>query len=391
MTADASDREAIETLGQRLDQIRDALPAEIAPQLLTVLEQVRAAVDRLRTGDSPQPEAEYDVVRRSIEAMQDLLRNATPESGEPEAPGEDAFILPDLIDASMFMEFLSDQRLRLQELERAILEFEKGDENALAEVKREIHTLKGEAGVLGMDDMQAICHALEDNIEENDIGPAFADRLLEIRDWLAAALDSYAEFQRPTPRAEEMIAGLESGSGAMVPPEEPEAGSPDVSEEMESDEVPTEPVLSVERDGDTVALVGDFLTEANEGLAKVDETLIEAEQSEAGEEDVNRLFRVFHTIKGVASFLELEDVTALAHSTETMMNAVRDGQLELRGEILDLVFDSTAMIRSMLDLIRQAFYEKGSSKGICCVGHARLICNDLLGPEGYLHGLFRGE
>ena len=69
---------------------------------------------------------------------------------------------------------------------------------------------------------------------------------------------------------------------------------------------------------------------------------------------MNALFRTFHTIKGVAGALEIEEMTRLAHTTEAMLNLVRQNTLVLHGPVLDLVFDSTAMMRQMLVALKAA-------------------------------------
>ena len=76
------------------------------------------------------------------------------------------------------------------------------------------------------------------------------------------------------------------------------------------------------------------------------------EESGANSEHVNSLFRVFHTIKGTAGFLELQDVVDLAHTTETMLNRCRQGELALEGDPTDLCLEATAVMRAMLDAVR---------------------------------------
>lgn len=110
----------------------------------------------------------------------------------------------------------------------------------------------------------------------------------------------------------------------------------------------------VSRDAETLELVRDFLQESGDGLASADEMLLNIESSGVTTEKVNALFRVFHTIKGVAGFLELTDVVALAHATESLMNEVRDGRCRLAGEALDLVFKATGLLRTMLEVLKQA-------------------------------------
>ncbi len=108
------------------------------------------------------------------------------------------------------------------------------------------------------------------------------------------------------------------------------------------------------RDSETLELVRDFLQESGDGLASADEMLLSIESVGATTEKVNALFRVFHTIKGVAGFLELTEIVSLAHSTESLMNEVRDGRCPLSGEALDLVFKATAVLRQNLDALKEA-------------------------------------
>jgi len=110
----------------------------------------------------------------------------------------------------------------------------------------------------------------------------------------------------------------------------------------------------VERDADTVSLFGDFLQESAEGISRADQILMAVEEQGATAEHVNSLFRVFHTIKGTAGFLDLADVVELAHTTETMLNRCRQGELKLEGEPTDLCLEATTVMRTMLDGVKSA-------------------------------------
>jgi two-component system, chemotaxis family, sensor kinase CheA len=113
-------------------------------------------------------------------------------------------------------------------------------------------------------------------------------------------------------------------------------------------------VVGKVRDPDTIALIGEFLSESEESLGRADQILMTVERDGATAESINGLFRVFHTIKGVAGFLELFDIQSLAHTTESLLNGCREGLYALVGERLDLVFDATAMMRKILGDLRVA-------------------------------------
>jgi len=119
-------------------------------------------------------------------------------------------------------------------------------------------------------------------------------------------------------------------------------------------EAPQMGAVGAHRDAETIELVGDFLEEATEGLARADEMLLAIEAGAADAEKTNALFRVFHTIKGVAGFLELAEVVSLSHITETLLNQVREGKQKLEGGSFDVVFEATAALRRMLASLRKA-------------------------------------
>ena len=123
------------------------------------------------------------------------------------------------------------------------------------------------------------------------------------------------------------------------------------------------PPVASERDAETVELLGDFLQEAEEGLDTVEGILMALEADGSDVEKIHALFRVFHTIKGVAACLEVTHVTTLAHTTETLLDLVRTGELALEPSHIDLVFESTACLRLLLGGVRTAIQSGGPFAG----------------------------
>ncbi len=89
-------------------------------------------------------------------------------------------------------EFLSDIiesiNSKLQEMEAAVLECEKGINCAenMAVVKRIIHTIKGEAGIIGITDIYELFDQVECLMEELPQDKTL-DMLLMVKDWLTGA------------------------------------------------------------------------------------------------------------------------------------------------------------------------------------------------------------
>ena len=125
----------------------------------------------------------------------------------------------------------------------------------------------------------------------------------------------------------------------------------------EKDEKPSEQV-SVDRDDETLEIIADFLQESDDGLNSADQILMRLEGGADDPDGINALFRVFHSIKGLSSFLEITDVTNLGHTTETLLDLARDGKLKLIGTPLDVVFEATEMMRQQLEGVRQSIESK---------------------------------
>ncbi len=114
----------------------------------------------------------------------------------------------------------------------------------------------------------------------------------------------------------------------------------------------------VERDDETLEIIADFIQESEEGLNDADQVLMRLESGDDDPEGINALFRVFHSIKGLSSFLDIKDVTSLAHTTETLLAMSREGKLKLYGTPLDVVFEATEMMRQQLEAVSHAVETK---------------------------------
>ncbi|MHC4754472.1 MAG: chemotaxis protein CheA [Planctomycetota bacterium] len=97
-----------------------------------------------------------------------------------------------------------------------------------------------------------------------------------------------------------------------------------------------------------VPLVLDFITESNEHIESSEAGLLELETKSDDKEVLNQIFRAFHTIKGMAGFLNLTDIGSLAHSAENLLDLARKGDLMLAGENMDVVFESVDMLKNMI-------------------------------------------
>jgi len=87
-------------------------------------------------------------------------------------------------------------------------------------------------------------------------------------------------------------------------------------------------------------LIGDFILESREHLTAIELQLLTLDQDPANAEAIHAIFRGFHTIKGMAGFLDLDAVRDLAHEVETVLDLARNGKLAIRPTIIDRILES---------------------------------------------------
>ena len=100
-------------------------------------------------------------------------------------------------------------------------------------------------------------------------------------------------------------------------------------------------------------LLQDFLQEANDLLSDVDNKLVDLEKMPDDRALLNDIFRGFHTVKGGAGFLNATELVTLCHLTENLFDRLRNGELELTAELMDVIMDATKGVREMFGELGQ--------------------------------------
>jgi two-component system chemotaxis sensor kinase CheA len=101
-------------------------------------------------------------------------------------------------------------------------------------------------------------------------------------------------------------------------------------------------------------LLSDFLMEAGDMLSDVDSKLMELEKAPDDSGLLNEIFRGFHTIKGGAGFLNATELVTLCHLTENLFDKLRNKELKLSAELMDVIFAATAEVRHMFGALQQS-------------------------------------
>src|SRR5271170_6890021 len=87
-------------------------------------------------------------------------------------------------------------------------------------------------------------------------------------------------------------------------------------------------------------LLGDFILESREHLTSIELQLLALDQDPANSEAIHAIFRGFHTIKGMAGFLDMNEVRDLAHEVETVLDLARNAKLAITSTIIDRILES---------------------------------------------------
>ncbi len=409
--ADLSDAGVVEELVRAFGAIAAKIE-EPFPRTSSSVRTVAAALEQVAASGGPPGEADLRAAEKVLTAIQALIDRDADESEldlPGSAPADDAApsggglgsggtavddsVKPAAagfasgVDEDILDEYLAHQETVIGEIEELILEYERHpDAQILKELKRYLHTAKGEAGVVGLNAVERVCHQVEDYIQDG--GESLdADPLLEFKDWFDQTIAAIKN-RSPLPLSETLMAALRqevafngfpapSGPDAHPEPEpEPDmdAGDPaaeDAASKRPGD-TPVSPVKAEKEpeadthgreDADTAEeeaeslltpvmiedpeITADFVSETIEHFEVSDENLLTLENDPENEEAIASIFRAFHTIKGTTSFLGLTPIARLAHVAENLLDEVRKKRLSFEGAVVDATFNALDLLKKM--------------------------------------------
>jgi len=99
-------------------------------------------------------------------------------------------------------------------------------------------------------------------------------------------------------------------------------------------------------------LLVNFLDESEESVETLNSLFIELEQRPKDREIIERIFRVAHSIKGLAAFLSLRSIKDLTHELETVLDCIRQGRLNVDSTIIDCLLAGFDELTRMLARVR---------------------------------------
>jgi two-component system chemotaxis sensor kinase CheA len=357
-------------------------------------------VERLFEADLAFPAAYPDDAKPAPRKVTPPVAVAAPSAGASVEDQPSPLSWPEESDEALFQTYLTVHGENLSSIEPLILELEQEDRApaALRDLRRTLHTIKGDSGLLGLREVERFCHRLEDDIDTppDDLAQ-MVDGLLAARDWLNEALEYYRGRGQPPiawDRALEKIRGgdsfeFDAPATVVVPtapvptpaaapanPAQSTVSVPPIAAESVPSDVPVvgdnaaSPTLSViimqakpldprkPFTSEEAELVGDFIAESREHLATAECKLLVLEAEPENDDAINSLFRSFHSIKGSAGFLELSAIERLAHAVENLLDKVRKREKPFLAHHANLTFDSIDTMKRLLSVTEVSLQDR---------------------------------
>lgn len=378
--------------------------------LAFMTDSVKQVFEKIIMNDLPDSAQNYELLGECVSLMQEVVRGkgqaderqmaqfrSTIEKtgfvlkGMPEIKNGagDQEDLAFLHDEEMLRSFLEESGEHFEVIECGMMDLEKNpdDPEVINAIFRSFHTLKGIANCLHLDSFGELAHRTETLLDEvrggtRPMSSEIAEVILVVGDRLRDIVQTVRESHEEGPAAYRQIDTLDlvmrldqvkggEGKEESVPASAPVAV--DVSAAKEAEPAPgqaavvephyDEPMI-VQNPAEFMQdreLLGGFIEESSEHLETIEVNVLELEQNPDDPEIINNIFRPFHTIKGVSGFLNLKAINKLAHSTENLLDDVRNGVLPMDSRVIDVVLTVGDFLKAMIQNIRDVL-EGGEDK-----------------------------
>jgi len=98
-------------------------------------------------------------------------------------------------------------------------------------------------------------------------------------------------------------------------------------------------------------IINDFIDESRDYLSTIEESLlvIESQENQSDDDLIDKVFRGIHTIKGSSGFLNFNTITRLAHTMESLLEKMRENEIQPDSQIIDALLKSTDLLKQMID------------------------------------------
>lgn len=109
---------------------------------------------------------------------------------------------------------------------------------------------------------------------------------------------------------------------------------------------------------DTSQYLSMFLEESMDNLQTLNESLLQLEQDPNDIDKLNEIFRVAHTIKGMAATMGFNIVAELTHKMEDVLSKFREGELKVTQKVVTVLFQCLDTLETMVNNISEGNNEQ---------------------------------
>ena len=235
------------------------------------------------------------------------------------------------------------------------------DSEALAELQRALHTLKGGARMAELAAVGDVAHAVEAliiSISEGrcGVGDAAIEAVQRAQDRLSDMLDQ-VRSRRPLQAADELVAELDA-----IRAQGPDETMPDGEAADDTPEV--EPAQRRDVAGEVAAGAGDpyaetdpellevFIEEASDIVEHTEQTLQRWKRAPSDRTVMADLQRELHTLKGGARMADITEIGDLAHAVESLMVKVTEGDLGCSEAMFGVLERAQDTLAGMVEQVR---------------------------------------
>ncbi len=110
-------------------------------------------------------------------------------------------------------------------------------------------------------------------------------------------------------------------------------------------------------DQETQEMLQSFVSEALDSL-DTNEPLVEELRNKDNAEFVNAIFRVFHTLKGLSGFFDMQVIHKVTHEAETLLDFMRKDNQVQDEDSISLIYSCFDFLRALLDKVSEDFSDE---------------------------------
>lgn len=268
-------------------------------------------------------------------------------------------------DREIWMDFINEAKEGLEKAEVLLLQLEdqlkmdqQPDSTQIDSLFRVYHSIKGSAGFLGLTLVNTLTHRAESVLDRVRKGKLalnkdLIDLFLEVCDALQIIL-SYVQTHEEERGFQSDFSDLmnrlkeKAQSANEALPGSSKKAHKEARENSNSNISEPDAELFV-----TDQMKKEFAEESRELLDQLEQDLMVLEKTPNDSENLNRVFRTLHTIKGNAGFLGFRDINEVCHKAENIFDAARAGQVVLQERQISLMLQIVDFVGVALEALKQ--------------------------------------